>query len=237
MLFSTAGLPQYGQLGHGTDNEVSCYSLFLHRLTILWIYYLFTMIWFMLFQYNAKDSSVKLTYDPQPRPRVIATFSGKTVVKVACGTNHTGFPLLSFFRVIMINTDTNPISLLLCCSCSWFQWLCLHVCVLFTTYLHIFKTEVVKRHEFLCICCMQSTYVQDITFFFQFWGFLFFPLLCFFLCVWQMGFWWIWKVWYYGHASYFSNVIVQDQGGSYNILLFYLGWATGNRRMNGNLVL
>jgi len=56
----TAGLPQYGQLGHGTDNE-----------------------------YNAKDSSVKLTYDPQPRPRAIATFSGKTVVKVACGTNHT----------------------------------------------------------------------------------------------------------------------------------------------------
>jgi len=85
----TAGLPQYGQLGHGTDNE-----------------------------YNAKDSSVKLTYDPQPRPRAIATFSGKTVVKVACGTNHTGFPRLSFFRVIMINTDINPISLLLCCSCS-----------------------------------------------------------------------------------------------------------------------
>uniref|UniRef100_K3Z5A0 Uncharacterized protein n=1 Tax=Setaria italica TaxID=4555 RepID=K3Z5A0_SETIT len=56
----TAGLPQYGQLGHGTDNE-----------------------------YNAKDSSVKLTYDPQPRPRAIAALSGKTVVKVACGTNHT----------------------------------------------------------------------------------------------------------------------------------------------------
>ncbi|KAJ1273314.1 hypothetical protein BS78_06G270700 [Paspalum vaginatum] len=56
----TAGLPQYGQLGHGTDNE-----------------------------YNAKDSSVKLTYDPQPRPRAIAAFSGKTVTKVACGTNHT----------------------------------------------------------------------------------------------------------------------------------------------------
>jgi len=45
----------------------------------------------MLFQYNAKESSVKLTYDPQPRPRAIAAFSGKTVVKVACGTNHTGF--------------------------------------------------------------------------------------------------------------------------------------------------
>ena len=126
---------------------------FLHWLAILWIYYLFTMIWFMLFQYNAKDSSVKLTYDPQPRPRAIATFSGKTVVKVACGTNHTGFPRLSFFRVIMINTDINPISLLLCCSCSWFQWLCLHVCVLFTIYLHIFKTEVVNKHEFLYICC------------------------------------------------------------------------------------
>ncbi|AQK46961.1 Protein RCC2 [Zea mays] len=56
----TAGLPQYGQLGHGTDNE-----------------------------YNAKESSVKLTYEPQPRPRAIAAFSGKTVVKVACGTNHT----------------------------------------------------------------------------------------------------------------------------------------------------
>ncbi|PPD75840.1 hypothetical protein GOBAR_DD27227 [Gossypium barbadense] len=56
----TAGLPQYGQLGHGTDNE-----------------------------YNSKDSSVKLVYEPQPRPRAIATFSGETIVKVACGTNHT----------------------------------------------------------------------------------------------------------------------------------------------------
>ncbi|XP_062185049.1 uncharacterized protein LOC133888725 isoform X1 [Phragmites australis] len=56
----TAGLPQYGQLGHGTDNE-----------------------------YNAKEGSVKLTYDPQPRPRAIAALSGKTIVKVACGTNHT----------------------------------------------------------------------------------------------------------------------------------------------------
>nr|KJB63561.1 hypothetical protein B456_010G005900 [Gossypium raimondii] len=56
----TAGLPQYGQLGHGTDNE-----------------------------YNSKDSSVKLVYEPQPRPRAIATLSGETIVKVACGTNHT----------------------------------------------------------------------------------------------------------------------------------------------------
>lgn len=56
----TAGLPQYGQLGHGTDNE-----------------------------YNTKDSSVKLAYEPQPRPKAIAVLAGETVVKVACGTNHT----------------------------------------------------------------------------------------------------------------------------------------------------
>ncbi|XP_061350767.1 uncharacterized protein LOC133295891 [Gastrolobium bilobum] len=56
----TAGLPQYGQLGHGTDNE-----------------------------YNSKDSSVKLVYEAQPKPRAIATFAGETIVKVACGTNHT----------------------------------------------------------------------------------------------------------------------------------------------------
>ncbi|KAL6316561.1 hypothetical protein AAG906_018264 [Vitis piasezkii] len=56
----TAGLPQYGQLGHGTDNE-----------------------------YNSKDSSVRLAYEPQPRPKAIASLSGETIVKVACGTNHT----------------------------------------------------------------------------------------------------------------------------------------------------
>ncbi|KAH9607252.1 hypothetical protein KSS87_015586 [Heliosperma pusillum] len=56
----SAGLPQYGQLGHGTDNE-----------------------------YNTKDSSVRLAYQPQPRPKAIASLSGETIVKVACGTNHT----------------------------------------------------------------------------------------------------------------------------------------------------
>lgn len=54
-------------------------------------------------QYNAKDSSVKLVYEPQPRPRAIATFSEKTVVKVACGTNHTGsFLALSLKFVYLI---------------------------------------------------------------------------------------------------------------------------------------
>ncbi|GMH23404.1 hypothetical protein Nepgr_025247 [Nepenthes gracilis] len=56
----TAGLPQYGQLGHGTDNE-----------------------------YNTKDSSVRLAYEAQPRPKAIASLAGEAIVKVACGTNHT----------------------------------------------------------------------------------------------------------------------------------------------------
>ncbi|CAI0435822.1 unnamed protein product [Linum tenue] len=56
----TAGLPQYGQLGHGTDNE-----------------------------YNTKDSSVRLAYEAQPQPKAIAALAGETIVKVACGTNHT----------------------------------------------------------------------------------------------------------------------------------------------------
>ena len=41
-------------------------------------------------QYNSKDSSIKLVYEAQPRPKAIAVFSEKTIVKVACGTNHTG---------------------------------------------------------------------------------------------------------------------------------------------------
>lgn len=56
----TAGLPQYGQLGHGTDKE-----------------------------YNTKDSSVRLAYEAQPRPKALASLSQETIVKVACGTNHT----------------------------------------------------------------------------------------------------------------------------------------------------
>lgn len=37
VLFSTAGLPQYGQLGHGTDNEVVCYSINTDNLFIYFI--------------------------------------------------------------------------------------------------------------------------------------------------------------------------------------------------------
>nr|CAD1820614.1 unnamed protein product [Ananas comosus var. bracteatus] len=49
----TAGLPQYGQLGHGTDNE-----------------------------YNAKDSSVKLAYEPQPRHEQLLHFRKKLLSKL-----------------------------------------------------------------------------------------------------------------------------------------------------------
>lgn len=54
------GLPQYGQLGHGTDHE-----------------------------YNMKDGSVKLAYMPQPNPRAIVALKDRKVTKVACGHNHT----------------------------------------------------------------------------------------------------------------------------------------------------
>lgn len=57
---SSAGLPQYGQLGHGDDR-----------------------------QYNASDSSVKMVFEPQPTPKPIAALGDKTVTRVACGHNHT----------------------------------------------------------------------------------------------------------------------------------------------------
>ena len=55
----TAGCPQYGVLGHGTDNE-----------------------------YNARDSSVKLVYAPQPTPRMVAALAAVRVRAVAAGTQH-----------------------------------------------------------------------------------------------------------------------------------------------------
>lgn len=52
-------------------------------------------------QYNTKDSSVRLAYEAQPRPRPIAAFSGETIVKVACGTNHTGSSQLHFNKFVL----------------------------------------------------------------------------------------------------------------------------------------
>eukprot|EP00897_Mesotaenium_endlicherianum_P001866 jgi/Mesen1/1707/ME000138S00570 len=56
----SAGLPQYGQLGHGTNQE-----------------------------YNAKEGAVKLVYEPQPVPRAIAAIASKPVNRIACGHNHS----------------------------------------------------------------------------------------------------------------------------------------------------
>ncbi|KAH0868788.1 hypothetical protein HID58_075810 [Brassica napus] len=41
------------------------------------------------FTFNMKDGSVKLAYEAQPRPKAIASLAGETIVKVACGANHT----------------------------------------------------------------------------------------------------------------------------------------------------
>ena len=47
----SAGLPQYGQLGHGTDHE-----------------------------YNMNQGSVKLAYEAQPAPRLISALSERKVL-------------------------------------------------------------------------------------------------------------------------------------------------------------
>mmetsp|Transcript_40455 Transcript_40455/g.114559 ORF Transcript_40455/g.114559 Transcript_40455/m.114559 type:complete len:458 (+) Transcript_40455:142-1515(+) len=55
------GLPQYGQLGNGSD-----------------------------LQYNTSDSSIKMVFKPQPVPeKVLGPLADKTVVNMACGHNHT----------------------------------------------------------------------------------------------------------------------------------------------------
>lgn len=55
-----AGLPQYGQLGDGSDHE-----------------------------YNAKDGAVKLMYEAHPHPKAIASLAAKAINRIACGNNHT----------------------------------------------------------------------------------------------------------------------------------------------------
>lgn len=55
-----AGLPQYGQLGDGSDHE-----------------------------YNAKEGAVKLMYEAHPHPKAIAALAAKGINRVACGNNHT----------------------------------------------------------------------------------------------------------------------------------------------------
>ena len=56
----SAGSPEFGQLGHGTDN-----------------------------QYNSSESSLKMYFQPQPAPRMIAALADKKVLKIASGNNHS----------------------------------------------------------------------------------------------------------------------------------------------------
>lgn len=88
MIYRTAGHPQYGQLGHGTNNEVN--QLNNEKLRCCLISVKCPEIFWIKLQYNLKEASVKLAYEPQSRPRAIAALASKTIVKVACGTNHTG---------------------------------------------------------------------------------------------------------------------------------------------------
>jgi hypothetical protein len=56
----SAGSPEYGQLGHGTDN-----------------------------QYNSSESSLKMYFQPQPAPKMIVALAGKKILKIASGNNHS----------------------------------------------------------------------------------------------------------------------------------------------------
>ncbi|KAL2892843.1 Protein RCC2-like protein [Bienertia sinuspersici] len=100
----TAGLPQYGQLGHGTDNEEKERDRVKEVLVLvldgvgnnfaggavgMLVEEQRLILLKEVAMYNTKDSSVRLAYEPQPRPKAIASFSGETIVKVACGTNHS----------------------------------------------------------------------------------------------------------------------------------------------------
>lgn len=39
---------------------------------------------------------MRLAYEAQPRPRAIVSLAGETIVKVACGSNHTGAVIVHF---------------------------------------------------------------------------------------------------------------------------------------------
>lgn len=86
-LFS-AGNPQFGQLGHGTDHEynakdcepytpATCARLLLHHEQAR-----------VLSRSWCAAASVKLMYQPQPTPEAIKTFKDTTIVNFSCGHNH-----------------------------------------------------------------------------------------------------------------------------------------------------
>lgn len=52
-----------------------------------------------------KDSSVRLAYEAQPRPKAIASLAGETIVNVACGSNHTGRNHTSFSLKLITHSN------------------------------------------------------------------------------------------------------------------------------------
>lgn len=108
----------------------SLLTCFCMSLTLKLIFFSrFDLSWFPN-QYNSKEASVKLLYEGQPMPTAIASLSGETIVKVACGNNHTGYWHYSCFsRSSLWLQALTPFSSLqfLVFSCCWLKWLCLHV--------------------------------------------------------------------------------------------------------------
>ena len=76
---------------------------------------------------------MRLAYEAQPRPRAIASLSGETIVKAACGTNHTGIQMVNYLSQCIILVYYILYNVLACNSCSFilFQWLLLRM-VMFT---------------------------------------------------------------------------------------------------------
>lgn len=70
---------------------------------------------------------MRLVYEAQPRPRAITSLAGETIVKVACGTNHTGdcysMPNFSYLSLFI----TCPYYLFWIFSGGGSEWLRLHV--------------------------------------------------------------------------------------------------------------
>lgn len=117
-------------------------NIHVRRVLAFWILtYILTLL-----QYNSKDSSVRLAYEPQPRPKAIASLSGETIVKVACGTNHTGS--YDAFCLCALSFSLSPtccmwLFMLLYLHLFWassgggFKWPCLHVSILLLIEFHV----------------------------------------------------------------------------------------------------
>jgi len=113
----TAGNPQYGQLGHGTDHETNlshcahpwslpdpavagcrcgpcaadefsfAVPLFVRALLLLHRYHQSGFVSFSLHS-TCCAASIKIAYEPQPTPKVITTLAGCNIVTMAAGHNH-----------------------------------------------------------------------------------------------------------------------------------------------------